>query len=56
MIDISKNTAALEAINGILDNEHIAEVKVEYDKQTKKNAVVVVELRRRVRSSEAIKE
>lgn len=51
MIDIMDCPEASEAINAILNNEGIAEVKREYNRKTGRYQIVVVEVRRSLKSA-----
>lgn len=55
-IDLSKQLNTLEQINAILNNKGIAEVKLEWNGKTKSNEITVVDIRRKLGSSEPIKE
>lgn len=44
MVDVRKNTIAIEAINAILSNDGIAEVKIE------KGGIAVVEIKRTLKT------
>jgi len=55
-IDLSKQLNTLEQMNAIINNNGIAEVKLEWNGKTKTYEITVVEIRRKLGSSEPIKD